>query len=42
MDDDRIWEMESKLWHGGDEVYRELIEEAVVTEIDDPGIEIDF
>ena len=30
MDDDRIWEMESKLWHGGDEVYRELIDEAVV------------
>ena len=30
MDDARIWEMETKLWHGGDEVYRELIDEAVV------------
>src|SRR6476646_1631233 len=30
MEDARIWEMEEKLWHGGDEVYDTLVDENVV------------
>jgi hypothetical protein len=30
MEDARIWEMEKQLWHGGADVYRELIDEDVV------------
>jgi hypothetical protein len=30
MDDDRIWEMEARLWRGGAEVYETLIDEDVV------------
>jgi hypothetical protein len=30
MEDTRIWQMEEKLWHGGDEVYETLVDEKVV------------
>jgi len=30
MEDARIWEMEEKLWHGGDEVYETLVDQDVV------------
>lgn len=30
MEDARIWQMEEKLWHGGDEVYETLVDENVV------------
>ena len=30
MEDERIWAMEEKLWHGGDEVYETLVDENVV------------
>ena len=30
MDDERIWAMEEKLWHGGEEVYDRLVDENVV------------
>lgn len=30
MDDARIWEMEEKLWKGGERVYEELVDENVV------------
>lgn len=30
MDDTRIWEMEEKLWHGGEEVYQQLVDDEVV------------
>jgi hypothetical protein len=30
MEDERIWAMEEKLWHGGDEVYEHLVDENVV------------
>ena len=30
MDDARIWAMEEKLWHGGDAVYDQLVDENVV------------
>ena len=30
MEDARIWEMEEKLWHGGDEVYERLVDENAV------------
>ena len=30
MEDARIWEMEEKLWHGGEEVYQQLVDDEVV------------
>lgn len=30
MEDQRIWEMEEKLWHGGEDVYEQLVDENVV------------
>ena len=30
MEDARIWEMEEKLWHGGQEVYQQLVDDEVV------------
>ena len=30
MEDARIWEMEEKLWHGGEEVYQALVDDEVV------------
>lgn len=30
MEDARIWEMEEKLWHGGEEVYQQLVDNEVV------------
>lgn len=30
MEDARIWEMEEKLWHGGEEVYQQLVDDQVV------------
>lgn len=30
MEDERIWAMEEKLWHGGEEVYDRLVDENVV------------
>ena len=30
MEDERIWAMEEKLWHGGEEVYERLVDENVV------------
>lgn len=30
MDDERIWAMEEKLWHGGGDVYRSLIDQECV------------
>ncbi|MFC7537099.1 DUF4440 domain-containing protein [Sphingomonas sp. GCM10030256] len=30
MDDGRIWEMEEQLWHGGEDVYQQLVDEEVV------------
>lgn len=30
MEDERIWAMEEKLWHGGEEVYDQLVDENVV------------
>jgi hypothetical protein len=30
MEDARIWEMEEKLWHGGEEVYQQLVDTEVV------------
>ena len=30
MEDERIWAMEEKLWHGGDDVYETLVDENVV------------
>jgi hypothetical protein len=30
MEDERIWAMEEKLWHGGDDVYERLVDENVV------------
>ena len=30
MEDDRIWEMEGKLWRGGADVYEQLVDEQVV------------
>ena len=30
MEDARIWEMEEKLWHGGEDVYQALVDDEVV------------
>ena len=30
MEDARIWEMEERLWHGGEEVYQQLVDDEVV------------
>ena len=39
MEDARIWEMEAELWHGGAEVYEQLIDDNVVMALpEDPFI----
>ena len=30
MEDTRIWEMEEKLWHDGEDVYQQLVDDEVV------------